>query len=307
MDRKRPFSTVIDSLELADYQNIIALAKQEDLSQGDPTSEIIVPVKSQGSAIVRAQEKGVLCGKQIVDRIVDLEKNLQVQFFFHDGQIFEENDILCRLVGSLRTILRIERILLNFLQYLSGISWNTAQLVQSTGKNVQILDTRKTVPSYRKLAKYAVFCGGGRNHRLHLGAMIMIKDNHLQFLDSQDTSARSLPDIISKFRQKFPALPISIEVDNIEQLARILQLDIDIVLLDNMTINLIDQSIQLIQSNRRAKKSFAVEFSGSFNQKKIQLLKPIIQKYSDINFYVSLGSLTHTTRFLDLSLELSIQ
>ena len=183
-------------------------------------------------------------------------------------------------------LLKLERVVLNFLQYLSGIATETSRLV-SNYPGLRILDTRKTLPGYRKLVKYAVYCGGGWNHRQNLSDMALIKDNHL--------SVSSIVESVSKIRDRFPEKKIEVEVDNFTQLKEAISSTPDLIMLDNFQSDDIKKAVIMI---REISPEIMIECSGSMTPEKLKNISDL----KDIG--VSMGYLTHTTRFLDLSLEI---
>lgn len=272
---------------------MLDLAIREDAPSGDPTSESIFDESENCTAILVPREEGVFCGTAVAELLVQRFENLtgySIHFhpWFRDGQEFVKGQKLAELKGSLRGVLRLERPFLNFVQYLSGISTTVHKAVKSAGDTVQILDTRKTLPGYRKLAKYAVYCGGGTNHRIHLSDMAMIKDNHIH-------AAGSISRAVEKIRSNHPALPIDLEIDELSQLEEAIEQSPDVILLDNMNADQIHEAVQRIRSSG---KDIRIEVSGGWKPEMLAELKDVG------SLGVSMGYITHTTRFLDLSLEM---
>ncbi len=283
----------MDRLELADCQALVDLAILEDAPAGDPTTEAAFEEKQMSSALLIPREPGVFCGNAIAEHLLTRYRNLtgysvDLESYLKDGEWFESGQKLMSLTGSLRGILRLERPFLNFLQYLSGIATTVHRAVEQAGEGIEILDTRKTLPGYRRLAKYAVYCGGGTNHRIHLSDMAMIKDNHVQ-------AAGSIAAAAERIRKKFPDLPIDIEIDTLDQLDEALQQSPDVILLDNMN----GGQIRLAASRiREASSEIRIEVSGGWTPDMLKEIKDAGP------LGVSMGYITHTTRFLDLSLEI---
>lgn len=283
----------MDQLSLEDCQALIDLAILEDAPNGDPTTEAIFAEEKQARASLIPREPGVFCGNTIAQHLLNRYRRLtdysvELQSYLADGETFEKGQELMSLSGSLRGILRLERPFLNFLQYLSGISTTVRRAVDAAGDGIEILDTRKTLPGYRKLAKYAVYCGGGTNHRIHLSDMAMIKDNHVEAAGSIEAAAQSI-------RQKFPQLPVEIEIDRLDQLDEALKQSPDVILLDNMNGEQIRKAAERIRTQSDKTR---IEVSGGWTPEMLAEIKDAGP------LGVSMGYITHTTRFLDLSLEI---
>jgi nicotinate-nucleotide pyrophosphorylase (carboxylating) len=285
----RGYTTPISKIQKKDFLPLVQLAFQEDAPNGDITSESIFPKDKQSVAILNSRENGILCGIQVIEAIQDLVPNtFTYKSLLEDGDHLKKGSQIAQLQGETRKILQIERILLNFLQYLSGIATTTNQIVQNY-PNLRILDTRKTLPAYRLLAKYAVHTGGGWNHRIHLSDMAMIKDNHIQALGSISKAFEAI-------RSKNPTIKIEVELDCVDQINEAILNKPDIILLDNFSI---EDSIIAVQKIRELDSSnkIWIEASGGITPDKLVALS----KLGDIG--VSMGYLTHTTRFLDIGLD----
>ncbi len=297
-DPRPHYTQPVRSLSQADCEPLVRLALAEDTPDGDPTSEAVFPESERRSARIVARESGVLCGLPVVDSLCAVYAETtgteapKIQPHRNDGETFDRGDALLELSGTLRAILRLERPMLNFLQYLSGISTSTAAAVSRAGADIAVLDTRKTLPGYRRLAKYAVYCGGGTNHRIHLSDMAMIKDNHV-------AAAGSVSAAIRRIREHKPGLPLDVEVDRLEQLKEALELEPEVVLLDNMNAQQVGEAVKLVQqATARGKRAPFIEVSGGWKPEQLSELHGLGK------LGVSMGYLTHTTRFLDLSLEM---
>lgn len=287
------YTVAVKELTLEDCETLLRSALLEDAPAGDPTSEAIFAPESMATASIQARESGIFCGRALTEHLITIymtihKKDLKMQSEFQDGKEFKKNEKLLTVSGPLRDILRIERPLLNFLQYLSSISTVVKQAVDAAPENVEILDTRKTIPGYRKLAKYAVYCGGGTNHRITLSDMAMIKDNHI-------AASGSITAAVKAIRQYRPGLPVEVEIDNISQLAETLHCNPEVILLDNMNRSEIADIIEVIKTSG---KSPRIEVSGGWKPEMLHELEGLGP------LGVSMGFLTHTTRFLDLSLEM---
>lgn len=298
---RKHYTKPISSITREDVETLILLAIKEDAPMGDVTSESIFERTEIAKALLLAKTDGVFCGRKITEILLEIyneSENYHIEILnsLQDGEFFKNKENLMELKGELPGLLRIERVLLNFVQYLSGISTLTYQTVKKAkeiNSDIYILDTRKTIPGYRKLAKYAVYCGGGSNHRIHLSDMAMIKDNHI-------AAAKSITTAVEKVRSKYPDISIEIEVDSITQLYEALINKPNVILLDNMNIEEIKQSIQKIHDiclKENLPMPF-IELSGGWKIEDLPLLKDIK------NIGVSMGFLTHSAKFLDISMEI---
>ena len=307
MQDSRPhYTRPVASIEAQDCAQLILLALEEDAPQGDPSSEAITEdIHTQGQAYVLAKEEGLICGLSLLPTLFQLEKERQGNLIsyrsgFQDGQKIKKGDIVLKMKGSLRSILRLERVILNFLQYLSGISTQVNKLVKAAGSGIVILDTRKTLPGFRRLAKYAVYYGGGTNHRIHLSDMAMLKDNHI-------AAAGSITKAVAAVRQKFSDLPIKIEVEvgNLRQFEEALGLDVDMILLDNMDKKGLVAAGKKIRARKEKDENRPfLEISGNWTPARIEQLKNLglNQIFQRKQIGVSMGALTHSSSFLDLSM-----
>lgn len=287
------YTTPVSSLALNDCQALLDLAILEDAPEGDPTSESIFEEGQQARATLIPREDGIFCAKSVSELLLERFRaltgySIELQSEFEDGMPFQAGQTLITLQGSLRGILRLERPFLNFAQYLSGIATTVNKAVQEAGEGIEILDTRKTLPGYRRLAKYAVYCGGGTNHRIHLSDMAMIKDNHVH-------ASGSITSAVTSIRQKHPGLPIDLEIDSLDQLEEALNQSPEVLLLDNMNAEQIRQAAVKIRS---VSPRTRIEVSGGWTPAMLSELKDAGP------LGVSMGYITHTTRFLDLSLEI---
>lgn len=275
-------------------KELIERALAEDLEQGDVTTETLVPNDQQGKAILLAKAKGVIAGTEVARQVflkVDLE--LKTEILIVDGTPVMPGDVIATIEGRTASILKAERVALNFLQHLSGIASETARYVEAVkGLRVRIADTRKTTPGLRTLQKYAVWIGGGKNHRMHLGAGFLIKDNHLVALRRQGLSMK---EIVAKARQKAAdKLTVEIEVKNLQEAAEAAKAGADIIMLDNMSLEDMHQAVKLIGGQA------LVEASGGVTLERVRAVAE-----TGVNL-ISVGALTHSVKALDISLELEI-
>jgi nicotinate-nucleotide pyrophosphorylase (carboxylating) len=278
--------SLADVLQSAD--KIIAAAIFEDIGSGDVTSQAIFPPHAMARATIIAKEQGVVAGLPVA-KAVFAKADPQVVFTpaLTDGAKVKPMDVLVSLEGKLISLLSLERIVLNFLQHLSGIATLAAAFVQAVqGTRAVILDSRKTTPGYRAMEKYAVRIGGARNHRLGLYDMLLVKDNHIQ-------AVKSLSLAVRRARESYPALPLEVEVDSLEHLREALSLPVDRILLDNMDLATLRQAVQL--GNNRV----PLEASGGVTLENVRQIAE-----TGVNF-ISVGALTHSSPGLDISLEIT--
>lgn len=285
---ERFYTSPVSSIAPEDFDPLVELAVSEDCPDYDITSESVFPPEKTGSAILITREEGIFCGSPVVESLLrKFPGSFTYEIHKSEGSIMMKGEKLLSLSGSLNVILRVERPLLNFLQYLSGIATTTWKLAREYPR-LMILDTRKTLPGYRKLAKYAVFTGGGANHRISLSDMGLIKDNHVALCGSMQTA-------VKKIRERFPDRKVELEIDGLHQLEEAIGSEPDIILLDNFSIEDTEKAVQEI---RKKNNKIRIECSGGITPEKLESLS----RFGDIG--VSMGYLTHTTRFLDLSLEI---
>jgi nicotinate-nucleotide pyrophosphorylase (carboxylating) len=273
-------------------KHLIEQALAEDLGYGDITTEALISDDQTGKASIIAKAKGIIAGTEIAKQVfLKVDPKLKVDIRIQDGATIKPGDMIAIIEGKYTSILKAERVALNFLQRLSGIASETAYYVEAVkGLPVEITDTRKTTPGLRLLEKYAVKVGGGKNHRMHLGDGILIKDNHLAALHSQGLSIK---DIINRARQKSPKkTKIEIEVKTIQEAIEAAEAKADIIMLDNMSLDDMHKAVQLI--NKRA----LIEASGGVTLDKVRTVAEI-----GVDL-ISIGALTHSVRALDISLKL---
>lgn len=265
---------------------LIKKALTEDIGTGDITTLCTIPLNRVARGNFIAKESGVICGIEIVKRIYEIiNKDIIIDIFFVDGDSVKKGDIIAKISGNAQGILTGERVSLNFLQLLSGIATKTNQCVKAiAGTSAKICDTRKTTPGLRMLEKYAVRMGGGSNHRFNLSDGVLIKDNHIM-------AAGSIVNAVEQARKIIPhTLKIEVEVENSKMIEEALSCKADIIMLDNMTTEMMRAAVK--QINGRA----IVEASGNMGDKD---LLEVAKTGVDL---ISIGALTHTIRALDISL-----
>ncbi|RVT45735.1 carboxylating nicotinate-nucleotide diphosphorylase [Rheinheimera sediminis] len=280
---------------LTDLQRDIELtvrqALAEDLGhlpmdQGDITASLI-PEAQQARATIISRENCVFCGSAWLAEVFrQLSAEVQVDWFVSDGDKVTANSVLCELTGPARILLTGERTALNFIQSLSGTATTTASYVALLeGSSTRLLDTRKTLPGMRLAQKYAVACGGGKNHRLGLYDAFLIKENHI-------AAAGSIDNAVSIARQNFPGKPVEVEVEDLIEFEQALKAGADIIMLDNFHIADIQQAVAL--NNGQAK----LEVSGNVTAEALRALS------STGVDYISSGALTKNIQAIDLSMRL---
>jgi nicotinate-nucleotide pyrophosphorylase (carboxylating) len=278
-------------LSHTEIRRAVQVALKEDLGDGDVTTLATVPKSAVACAVMRAREPLVLAGLALAETAFrQLSASLKIKRLARDGQFVPAGAVLLELSGTARAILSAERVALNFVQRLSGIATLTAKFVNAIkGTRARILDTRKTTPGCRRFEKYAVTCGGGRNHRLGLYDMVLIKDNHLAAL--QNAKPNAVARAVQRARKRFRRLKVEVEADTLEQVQQALDADADYVLLDNMSPRQLRRAVRLVAG--RAK----TEASGGVNLKTVRAIAE-----TGVDF-ISVGALTHSARAMDIGLD----
>jgi nicotinate-nucleotide pyrophosphorylase (carboxylating) len=275
-----------------DRYDPIAAALKEDIGQGDITTDFFVPETLHATGRIIAREKAIVAGAAAAaDVFRQVDPSIEVRIIRPDGTEVAAGDVIIEVRGLARSILKAERVALNFLQRLCGIATLTRQFVDAVGNSsVKILDTRKTTPGLRALEKAAVVAGGGGNHRFGLYDMVLVKDNHLATFEG----LTSLAGRIRQLRQERPNIRIEVEADDLEQVRAFVELDgIDVILLDNMTPAQIREAIALRRD------SIKFEASGGVTLKNVNRIAA-----TGVD-YISVGSLTHAARAIDVGLEMA--
>ena len=278
------------NLYTGQIDKLIIDALAEDIGTGDITTMSVVESDRTAKGEYIAKESGILCGIDICARVFAiLDPTIKMTKYFSDGDRIEKGDIIARVEGNAISLLSGERTGLNIMQRLSGIATRTAKAVAAeTGSKTQIADTRKTTPGMRILEKYAVRVGGGSNHRFNLADGIMIKDNHI-------VAAGSITEAVMRARKNAPhTLKIEVEVETIDQLREALEAGADIIMLDNMSNEMMTEAVRIV--NGRA----LTEASGNMGDRN---LAAVAATGVDI---ISIGALTHTVKSLDISLKFTL-
>ena len=271
--------------------NFIENALLEDIGDGDHSSLSSIPSNATGKVKLLIKESGILAGIDVALEIFKMvEPDIKIEKFLSDGAKVNVGDIAFTVEGKVQTILKTERLILNIMQRMSGISTRTREYVEKIkGFNTKVLDTRKTTPCMRFLEKEAVKIGGGENHRMGLYDMIMLKDNHVDFAGGIEKSINAAQNYLKKTKKN---LKIEIEVRNMDELKRVLRTGgVNRIMLDNFNIEATKEAVQLINGQ------FETESSGNITLDNIQ-------EYAQtgVNF-ISVGALTHHIKSLDMSLK----
>lgn len=276
---------------------LVQAALAEDVGTGDVTSEAVVPPGQEGEGVIVAHEAGVLCGLPVArETFHAVDPGLVFEADAMDGDPVEAGTRVARIRGRARSILTAERTALNFLQHLSGIATATRRAAaRLEGTGTRVLDTRKTVPGLRLLAKYAVRCGGGVNHRVGLYDMVLIKENHI-------AAGGGVRRAVEAARRRAPTLKLEIEVTNLAELEEAVAAGPDRILLDNFEPSRVREAVKLLTDRAAAAggKAPEVELSGGITPETIRdFAVPGVD-------YISSGAITHSAPALDLSLELRL-
>ncbi len=267
---------------------IIDMALEEDLPFGDITSESIIPPESQSKAVILCKENGILAGIEVAKNVFSkIDPLLSFIAQKKDGKEIQNGDVLAELQGSSISLLKGERTALNFLQRLSGIATTTHRFVEVlAGTPTKILDTRKTTPGLRVLEKYAVRMGGGKNHRQSLSDMVLIKDNHIRLV-------KGISEAVQQARAKVrPDIKIEVETTCREEVIEAVKSGADMIMLDNMSLDEMRDIVVLID------RKIPLEISGNVDLRSAK-------EYANLGVdYISVGSLTHSFKSLDISMDI---
>ena len=270
---------------------LVEAALIEDLGRrGDVTSQATIPADLQAQLEIKTRQAGVICGMDLA-RLSFALVDAQIEFsaYVNDGESVAAGTVLATVHGNARHLLTAERTALNFMTHLSGIASATKIIVDSVAAYpAQITCTRKTIPGLRVVQKYAVRCGGGRNHRLGLDDAILIKDNHIAIAGDIKTAIRHAQEFAGHL------IPIEVEVDTLEQLEQALEAGVSLVLLDNMLPDVLSQAVAMCQGRVKT------EASGGITPTTVQAVAK-----TGVDF-IAMGYLTHSTTALDIGLDFSV-
>lgn len=267
---------------------LIENALLEDINYVDAATDYLIPEDQQGSAQFIAKADGVLAGMEIALRVFEiLQPDFKAEVFKKDGDYLKKGDIIAKISGNTRTLLKGERTALNLLQHMSGVATATNKAVKLVeGTNASIADTRKTLPGLRPLEKYAVTVGGGKNHRYNLSDCAMLKDNHVD-------AGGGITNAVNKLREKLGhTVKIELEVRNLDELKEALSVDVDIIMLDNMSCEDMKKAVEITAGKAK------LEASGGITD---ETLCAVAETGVDI---ISMGAVTHSVKAFDISLKI---
>lgn len=267
---------------------LIDLAIEEDINTGDITTESLIPDSLNAVAEMTAKSEGVISGLSLIRRVFEkFEKDIKWTPFVKDGEKVKRGDVILRIEAKYSTLLKGERISLNILQRMSGIATKTADYVNELkGYKTELLDTRKTVPGMRIFDKQAVSDGGAKNHRMGLYDLVMIKDNHIKI-------AGSITKAVEQIRKNVgQGIKIEVETTNLDEVKEALECNVDIIMLDNMSNDLMKEAVMVVAGRTKT------EASGNMT---IERLKSVAETGVD---YISVGALTHSVTALDISMNI---
>jgi len=265
----------------------IKLALDEDIQNGDITTIAIVDEEKKCQGKLVAKETGVIAGLSVFEFVFKLldEEGIEFNPNFEDGAEVKKGETIAEFSGKMRTVLSGERTALNFLQRMSGVATKTKQYVELLkGTNAELLDTRKTLPGFRHLDKYSVAVGGGKNHRIGLFDMVMLKENHIKAAGSITTAVQVIRD---KYKSDFK---VEVETQNLLEIDEAIKSNVDVIMLDNMSVEEMESAVKLIDG------SVKIEASGNITFKNIRV---VAETGVD---YISVGAITHSVNALDISL-----
>lgn len=270
---------------------LIDIAIEEDISTGDLATNALIAKGQRATALITAKADGVISGLAVAERVLETISTEEYLFepYLQDGDRVAKGDKILKIEGTYRDLLTSERLMLNFLQRMSGIATATRQMVDLiAGTKAQLLDTRKTVPGHRLTDKLAVKHGGGTNHRMGLYDMAMIKDNHIK-------AAGGISKAIKQVKSTLPiSVKVEVETTNLEEVKEALQGGADIIMLDNMSSEMMKEAVALIGNKA------ATEASGNITHERI---REVAETGVD---FISVGALTHSVRALDMSMNFEV-
>lgn len=268
--------------------NLIKTAILEDINYIDVTTDYLIDEDQEGAAQFLAKADGVLCGLDVALRVFELlQPDFKAEVFKKDGDVLKKGDIIAKVYGKTRTILKGERTALNLIQHMSGIATATNEAVKLVeGTKASIVDTRKTLPGMRPLQKYAVTVGGGKNHRYNLSDAAMLKDNHVD-------AGGGITNAVKKLKSKLGHMTkVELEVRTLDELREALSVDVDVIMLDNMSNEMMAEAVKITDGKA------ILEASGGITA---ETLRGVAETGVDI---ISIGALTHSVKAFDISLKI---
>ncbi len=270
--------------------NIIKTALLEDINYLDVTTDYLIPEEQENTARFLSKDSGVLCGIDAALRVFRMlqPEGFEATVYKHDGDVLEKGDIIAEIKGKTRTLLKGERTALNLIQHMSGVATATNRAVKLIeGTNASIADTRKTLPGLRPLQKYAVTVGGGKNHRYNLSDAAMLKDNHVD-------AGGGIANAVATLKQKLGHMTkIELEVRNLDELGQALEAGVDVIMLDNMSVEQMREAVEITAGRA------LLEASGGITD---ETLRAIAETGVDI---ISMGAITHSVKAFDISLKIA--
>ncbi len=292
--------------DLEKIKEIVQLAIKEDIGAGDITSKIFIPEDSESEGVLIAKETGIVAGLPVAEYVLSqIDKDLIFKVNIEDGSRVEKGLVIASVKGLTLSLLSAERLVLNFLQRLSGIATATNKYAEKVkGYKTQILDTRKTTPGWRYLEKYAVKIGGGANHRMGLYDQIMIKDNHLEVMEPEKENG-NISNLVKKAREQVAKeVLIEVEVEDLCQIREMVDAGVDIILFDNMAPSKIGEAVEMVKGFENGRDSgtsraILTEASGNITIENVE-------EYAKAGVdRISVGAITHSARALDISFGIS--
>ena len=274
-----------------DAQTLVRLALNEDVRTGDVTGLWTLPAQQTQTANLIAKEAGVIAGLPVIPIVFEeLKENVKINLNAKDGASVKAGDKIASITGETKTLLSGERVMLNFLQQLSGVATITNKFAQVlAGTKTKVLDTRKTIPGFRTLQKYAVLVGGGSNHRMGLWDMVLVKDNHIAAAGGVLEAWNAVK------KHNTQNLKVEIEVENLEQLKLLLNLGVNRIMLDNMDNQTMQEAVRIVKESGDP---VELEASGNMTLEKVK-------EIADIGLdFISVGALTHSVKSLDISMRI---
>ncbi|MHC4139673.1 MAG: carboxylating nicotinate-nucleotide diphosphorylase [Planctomycetota bacterium] len=291
--------------DFEEIKEIVQLAIKEDIGAGDITSKIFIPEGSESDGKLIAKETGIIAGLPVAEYVLSqIDKDLLLTVNIEDGSRVEKGAVIARVKGLTSSLLSAERLVLNFLQRLSGIATATNMFTERVkGYKTQILDTRKTTPGWRYLEKYAVKTGGGANHRMGLYDQILIKDNHLKIMDSEKENG-DMGSLVKKAREQIAdEVLIEVEVEDLCQIKDVMDAGVDIILFDNMVPSKVNEAVETVKESGNSRggsgRDILTEASGNITIENVEeYAKSGVDR-------ISVGMITHSARALDISFDIS--
>ena len=268
--------------------NLIKTALLEDINYIDVTTDYLIDEDQEGAAQFLAKADGVLCGLDVALRVFELlQPDFKAEVFKKDGDVLKKGDIIAKVYGKTRSLLKGERTALNLIQHMSGIATATNEAVKLVEETkASIVDTRKTLPGMRPLQKYAVTVGGGKNHRYNLSDAAMLKDNHVD-------AGGGITNAVKKLKSKLGHMTkVELEVRTLDELREALSVDVDVIMLDNMSNEMMAEAVKITDGKA------ILEASGGITS---ETLRGVAETGVDI---ISIGALTHSVKAFDISLKI---